>query len=500
MLSSILAFFIALVLVSMGAALFIGGYRFFLTLMPLFGFVVGLWVGADLVAALLNEGLFASFTGWVFGLLLGITVAGLAYFFYRLSLISLGVWIGYSLSAALLTLLGVESKFWIALLSLFVGAGFGFVAQSVTVNKIVLVLMTAVAGAFCAVAGLLVLFGGTSLAALSVSEVSGAIERSQLWFAVWVVFTLAGIGIQLFSTRDYEMRAASVRTLALNEEQTKSWSLARDGLKILRRDPKLFFFPAVSAGFALFLIIALGGFMYTFQFLAIISFGRKELVVLAIIFTFAYHLLLRLVVTLNNAALIAAAQLRMDGQTPSLTAGVNRALKQLGPILQYALLGGTLGVLFRGPVGAMMFTPVTSRLAGMSWSNATFLVLPIILNENLNLPRALKRNIQYLKENFGAKPEREYHAGAIVKIMYVIFGLLGLLVLLLAFSLAVPLLSLSTFMGLFFALMLLWSANATFDSLFGSAVYEYLCRGKLMPEYEPSMIRNAFHNIEPDKS
>ena len=61
-------FIIAIIAVLVGAAFCFGGFRFFLLLLPIWGFVVGFNVGTDAVTAIFSDGTFATVTSWVVGL------------------------------------------------------------------------------------------------------------------------------------------------------------------------------------------------------------------------------------------------------------------------------------------------------------------------------------------------------------------------------------------------------------------------------------------------
>ena len=63
-------------------ALIFGGYRFFLFLLPIWGFFGGFVLGSSAIEALFNTGLFATVTGWVVGFVVGAIFALTSYFFY----------------------------------------------------------------------------------------------------------------------------------------------------------------------------------------------------------------------------------------------------------------------------------------------------------------------------------------------------------------------------------------------------------------------------------
>jgi hypothetical protein len=62
----------------LGAALCLAGYRFFLVMLPIWGFFGGFWIGAEATSLLLGGGFLATTTGLVVGLAAGICFVGVA--------------------------------------------------------------------------------------------------------------------------------------------------------------------------------------------------------------------------------------------------------------------------------------------------------------------------------------------------------------------------------------------------------------------------------------
>jgi hypothetical protein len=71
-----------LLVLSLGAALAFAGYRFFLGLLPVLGFLFGFGFGAQMMQALFGQGFLATATSWVVGLLSAVAFAAFSYLFY----------------------------------------------------------------------------------------------------------------------------------------------------------------------------------------------------------------------------------------------------------------------------------------------------------------------------------------------------------------------------------------------------------------------------------
>ena len=94
-----------------GLVLAFGGYRFFLILLPIWGFFFGLALGAQTLQALFGTGFLATVTSWVIGFVTGAVFAVLAYFFYIAAVAIIAGSLGYGLTVAVLTGIGMNMNF-----------------------------------------------------------------------------------------------------------------------------------------------------------------------------------------------------------------------------------------------------------------------------------------------------------------------------------------------------------------------------------------------------
>ncbi|MGD8586106.1 MAG: hypothetical protein PVJ75_12205, partial [Chloroflexota bacterium] len=71
-----------LIALFVGAAICFGGYRWFLILLPVWGFFFGFGLGAQSIQILLGVGFLATVSGWLVGFIVGLLFAVLSYLFY----------------------------------------------------------------------------------------------------------------------------------------------------------------------------------------------------------------------------------------------------------------------------------------------------------------------------------------------------------------------------------------------------------------------------------
>ncbi len=164
----------ALFAIVIGAAFTLWGYRIFLVLLPVWGFFAGLWFGAHATTILFGGGFLATTTGLVIGFILGLVLAVLSYLFYMIGVAIVAGAIGYALAAGLMSAFGVDSNFLIVIVGLIGGVAALILTLMWNLQKYVLIILTAVAGANALVLGVLLLFNQISLD--SVQSAGSAIQ------------------------------------------------------------------------------------------------------------------------------------------------------------------------------------------------------------------------------------------------------------------------------------------------------------------------------------
>ncbi len=187
-------------------ALIFGGYRFFLFLLPIWGFFGGFVMGSSAVEALFNTGLFATVTGWVVGFVVGVIFALLSYFFYAAAVaIAAGI-LGYMLGVGIMDIFGLDALSLITLLvAVMLAAGAVFVTFRFNLQKYVIIAATAIGGAALAVGMIMVGIGGLEFLRLAESPVRLLFQTSPFMGIVFVLLAGAGIAVQVWANRRFEV-------------------------------------------------------------------------------------------------------------------------------------------------------------------------------------------------------------------------------------------------------------------------------------------------------
>ena len=174
--------------------------------------------------------------------------------------------------------------------------------------------------------------------------------------------------------------------------------LARASWEVLKADKELIALPVLSFGSTLAVAASF--------FVPIAWIGRSESdqspTWLIFVLLFAAYVVLAYITVFFSAALVHAANHRLEGGDPTLGSALRGAASRAGRLLPWALVSATVSLLLRaieeraGAVGR-----VISGIAGLAWSLVTFLVIPILVMEDLRVGDALRRSAAMFKGTWG---------------------------------------------------------------------------------------------------
>jgi len=197
---------LSLLAFGVGAAFWLAGYRFFLVLLPFWGFFTGLWLGALAISILLGEGFLVSVTGLVVGFVAGLVLAVLSYLFYSVGVLLLGASFGYWLAATVLYAIGLYPSFITAVVAILTATIFAVLTVVLDVKKHLIVVITALGGAGFLLIPVLLVFGALTISNLQLgaaSVMTVIFQDSFQWLILWLFLGTIGIIIQEVTNQDY---------------------------------------------------------------------------------------------------------------------------------------------------------------------------------------------------------------------------------------------------------------------------------------------------------
>lgn len=189
-----------------GLALMVGGYRFFLFLLPIWGFFAGFVLGAEAVQALFNTGLFATATSWVVGFVVGAVFALASYFFYFAAVAVVAGIFGYMIGVGVMDLIGLNGLEFITFVVALVVAVAAVIATiRFNLQKYVIIAATSIAGAAIIVGTIMMGVNGMSVIQLAESPLRALWAASPFMAIVFVVLAAAAIFLQVRANRRFEV-------------------------------------------------------------------------------------------------------------------------------------------------------------------------------------------------------------------------------------------------------------------------------------------------------
>ncbi len=197
---------LTLLVFGVGVAFLFFGYRFFLILLPIWGFFMGFWLGALMISILLGEGFLVSVTSLVVGFVAGLILAVLSYLFYSVGVLLLGASFGYWFATVALYAIGLNPGFIAAVVGILTAIVFAVLIVLIDVKKHLIIVITALGGAGCLMISVLFVFGVVTIPDLQLGAAPAMnviIQNSLLWLVLWSFLGTIGIFIQEMTNRGY---------------------------------------------------------------------------------------------------------------------------------------------------------------------------------------------------------------------------------------------------------------------------------------------------------
>jgi len=177
---------------------------------------------------------------------------------------------------------------------------------------------------------------------------------------------------------------------------SRSWELVKASAAVLRSDKELLVFPVIS-GIAALIVLA------TF-IIPIVSLKLFDAVTgpLGYVIGFLFYLCQYFVIFFFNSALVGAAMIRLNGGNPTVADGLRIARERMLPVLGYAAIAATVGLLLQFLKNKDNFViRVLGSLLGTAWTVASFLVVPVLVANKIGPIDAVKKSIELLKTTWG---------------------------------------------------------------------------------------------------
>jgi hypothetical protein len=197
---------VGIIAVLIGALLCFRGYVTMRLIISLFGAFVGFLLGAGLVAGVTDSGFGQLALSWLVGIVGAVIFGVLAYFSYQIAVVIGLAGIGFTIGTTMMAAIGVGSPVATVAVGLLAGALLAVIAIMTDLPAVLLVVLTALAGASVTVAGVMVIAGTIGINRLTAEGVGAEMSRGWWWYVLYGGLALLGIIAQLRSRGPRTMR------------------------------------------------------------------------------------------------------------------------------------------------------------------------------------------------------------------------------------------------------------------------------------------------------
>ena len=160
---SIESIIVGLLAIGVGLAWAFYGLKLFTILLPVWAFFFGLIAGAQWGTDVFGQGFFSTVLSWIIGLIFGIVLAAISFFWYYAAIVILGGAVGYALGLGFFDWLGLGSGVIPTIVGLIVGAIFAIGTFLLGVPVILVMVFSAFSGAVAAINGIFIFLGQVKL-------------------------------------------------------------------------------------------------------------------------------------------------------------------------------------------------------------------------------------------------------------------------------------------------------------------------------------------------
>lgn len=273
---------------------------------------------------------------------------------------------------------------------------------------------------------------------------------------------------------------------------SNSWELVKASWHVLLADKELMIFPIVSF-FASLVVMATFAIPTIFAGLLDSMLSSGELPIFGYIVAFLFYVVLYTVTIFANSALVSAALIRLKGGDPTVGDGFRIASQHLGSIVGYALIAATVGMILRffsersGQLGRFVVS-----LVGFVWNIATFLVVPVLVVEEVGPMEAVRRSAGLLKETWGEQIAGNLSIGLVFGLLTLGALLLGVPLVILAVASGSVALIITAVLATILLIIILSLISSTLTGIYTAAVYRYATTGDAGSYFNVAMVEGAF--------
>jgi len=259
----------------------------------------------------------------------------------------------------------------------------------------------------------------------------------------------------------------------------RSLQLVGQSYRILMLDKELILLPLLS-GVVIAAVVASFAFGFGLDFTRVQRLGPDVYVPLFLIYVVTYA-----VGIFFQAAVVAGATERMRGGDPTVASALAAARRRAVPILMWAVVAATVGVILRIIRDRAGFLgKIIASLLGAAWSLATFFVVPVLVLEERPLDESFTRSVAVFKKTWGETMVGGVSLGVAAICAWVTLVAVAGLLATVAGPLALAVFAIGAIsLAIFFP---------TLQGVYLASLFRYATEGETDPGFDRSLFEQAF--------
>ena len=275
------------------------------------------------------------------------------------------------------------------------------------------------------------------------------------------------------------------------ERFSRSWGLIKASAGVLSKDKELLVFPLLSAVCTLIVLAAF--LLPAFGLGALDGLREGGVSPTAYVFAFLFYLVQYFVIFFFNSALVGAAMIRLDGGDPTLRDGLRIASSKALPILGYAAIAATVGMILRAiQERAGFLGRLVAGFLGVAWTLASFLVVPVLVSRDVGPIDAVKESAVLLKKTWGENLIGQGGVGLVFGFLFFALIILGGGAIIAAATTGNGVLIGLVVAIVIIALLLAGLVQAALSGIYSAALYRYAVGAGDSEGFDAQLLGQAF--------
>ncbi len=258
--------------------------------------------------------------------------------------------------------------------------------------------------------------------------------------------------------------------------------LAKESWEVLKADKELMWLPVMSFGVSVAAIVVLG-----VPYLVTTDFGDSPGAV-GVVLGVILAIVLSIVQVFFQAALVSGANERLTGGDPTVSSSISGATGRIHRLIPWALMVVTVNLILRAveekvpAVGRLL-----AGLASSAWAVLTFLVMPVMVIEDVGPVDAVKKSSSLFRDTWGENLASQIGFGLLAFLAalpaMIVFGI-GVAV---GGAPAIPL-----YVVAFGWVALVLAAVSAMTAIFQTALYYYATEGRAPSGFDSGDMAGSF--------